>query len=230
MSLHEPLGPAAGIPLETHVEELRRRCEAIARLQGCPTHYLEEVRLFRSYAAERGLLRLPGDFPELNRPPDDEGNEHQVWFQPGADAYLKVTWPDFFGLQVLFRQDEDDRASPVAYLERWHLHNQLFGDAVRFLGALLVDGRLRLVIQQQAIQGSPATLEQIDRFFTTHGWQRFTVGGEVAYFDPGRKLAISDTHRGNLILMEDGMLAPIDLRIQPLQGALLDYVIKACRC
>jgi hypothetical protein len=31
------------------------------------------------------------------------------------------------------------------------------------------------------------------------------------------------------MLMENGMLAPIDLRVQPLSGALLDYVIKTCR-
>jgi hypothetical protein len=51
----------------------------------------------------------------------------------------------------------------------------------------------------------------------------------VAFFDPERQVAISDTHRGNLILMEGGLLAPIDLRVQPLSGALLDYVVKACR-
>lgn len=228
MSSHETFGTTPGIPLEAHVEELRRRCEATARIQGGATHYLEEVRIFRDYAAERGLCHLPSALPELNRAPDDEGNEHQVWFQPETDTYLKVTWLDFFGVLVLYRQDEDERASPIAYLERWQLHNELFGDSVRFLGVLEEDGRLRMVIQQQAIEGEPATLEQINGFFTGNGWKRFTVGGEVAYFDPERQLAISDTHRGNIILMDDGLLAPIDLRVQPLSGALLDYVVKAC--
>lgn len=163
----------------------------------------------------------------MSRAPDDEGNEHQVWFQ--TDSYLKVTWPDFFGLLVLYRQDEDERASPIAYLERWLLHTELFGDSVRFLGALEEDGRLRLAIQQQAIEGVPATLEQINDFFTGNGWRRFTANGEVAYFDPKRQVVISDTHRGNLILMDDGLLAPIDLRVQPVSGAMLDYVSKACR-
>lgn len=229
MSSHEPFGATTCVPLTAHVEELRRRCEAAARVQGCATHYLEEVRIFRAYAAERGLTDLPGALPELSRVPDDEGNEHQVWFQPETNTYLKITWPDFFGMLVLYRQDEDERASPIAYLERWHLHNELFGDSVRFLGALEEDGRLRLVIQQQAIQGEPATLDQINDFFTRNGWQRFTANGEVAYFDPERQVVISDTHRGNLILMADGLLAPIDLRVQSLTGALLDYVVKACR-
>lgn len=229
MSSHESFGTTARVPLTAHVEELRRRCEATARVQGCATHYLEEVRIFRAYVAERGFTHLPGALPELSRAPDDEGNEHQVWFQRETNTYLKVTWPDFFGMLVLYRQDEDERASPIAYLERWHLHNELFGDSVRFLGALEEDGRLRLVIQQQAIQGEPATLDQINDFFTRNGWKRFTANDEVAYFDPERQVAISDTHRGNLILMADGLLAPIDLRVQSLTGALLDYVVKACR-
>ncbi len=115
----------------------------------------------------------------MSRAPDDEGNEHQVWFQPETDTYLKVTWPYFFGMLVIYRQDEEEQASPIAYLERWHLHNELFGDRVRFLGALEADGRLRLIIQQQAIEGEPATLEQINDFFTGNGWRRFMANGEV---------------------------------------------------
>lgn len=228
MSSHESFGPTARIPLEAHVEELRRRCEAVARIQGCATHYLEEVRIFRDYSVERGLCHLPDALAELRRAPDDEGNEHQVWFQTETDTYLKVTWPDFFGLLVLYRQDEEERASPIAYLERWLLHNEMFGDNVKFLGVLTEEGRLRLVIQQQAIEGEPASLEQINDFFTRNSWRRFIVNDEVAYFDPERQVAISDTHRGNLILMDDGLLAPIDLRVQRLQGALLDYVVKVC--
>lgn len=229
MSAHDPFETVAGIPLEAHVEELRRRREATARLQGSATHYLEEVRLFRNYAAERGLCHLPSALPELTREPDDEGNEHQVWFRRESNTYLKVTWPDFFGLLVIHRPDEDERASPIAYLERWHLHNELFGDNVRFLGVVEAGGNMRMVIEQPAIKGVPATLEQINDFFTRNSWRRFSVDGEVAYFDPERQVVISDTHRGNLILMEDGLLAPIDLRVQSLSGAMLDYVLKACR-
>ena len=142
---------------------------------------------------------------------------------------MKVTWPDFFGLLVLYRPDEEERASPIAYLERWHLHNQLFGDSVAFTGVVAEGQHIRMVIEQPAIVGQPASLEQIREFFTSHGWQPFTVGGEIAYFDPVRNVVISDTHRANLIQMDDGLLAPIDLRVQPLSGAMLDYVVKACR-
>ena len=229
MSAHESFGTTAGIPLQAHVQELRGRCEATARLQGGATSYWQEIRIFREYATERGLGCLPSQIPELSRAPDDEGNEHQIWFVPDLTRVIKVTWPDFFGLLVLHRPDEEELASPIAYLERWCLHNELFGDRVRFVGVLEESGQMRLVIEQQAIVGIPATLEQINDFFISNGWKRFTAGGEAAYFDPAREVAISDTHRGNLILMESGLLAPIDLRVQPLSGALLDYVVKACR-
>jgi hypothetical protein len=97
------------------------------------------------------------------------------------------------------------------------------------VGAFLTDAGIRLLIRQPAIAGEPATEEQIAGFFLSTGWRRFTVDGHVAFFDPERCIAISDTHRGNIILMEDGLLAPIDLRVQHLSGALLDSVAKLCR-
>jgi hypothetical protein len=229
MSDHEPNDAPAGIPLQALVEELRRRCAAVARLQGGSTHYLEEIAIFLDCAREKALM-LAGQPAELARTPSDEGNEHQVWFQPETASFLKITWPDFFGLNVLHHPDEEERASPIGYLERWQLHNELFGDSVKFRGAWEdADGKLRLVIQQPAIEGEPATLEQINAFFTGNGWRRFSVNDDVAYFDPERRVVISDTHRGNIILMDDGLLAPIDLRVQRIDGSLLDYVVDACQ-
>ena len=228
MSAHESSEPTLDIPLKTSTDELRRRCEAVACFQGGSTYFHEELGIFRSYAREKGLyLACPP--PVLSRPPDDEGNEHQVWFDLDSCTYLKATWPDFFGMLVIHRHDEDAKASPIAYLERWHLHNELFGDRVEFLGALETEGQMRLLIRQPAITGVPATVEQIEAFFTGNGWLRFTVEGETAFFDPERNVVISDTHRGNIILMDDGLLAPIDLRVQALSGALLDTVVKLCQ-
>ena len=54
------------------------------------------------------------------------------------------------------------------------------------------------------------------------------IDGNTAFFDAERRTVISDTHRGNIILMEDGLLAPIDLRVQLLSDSLLDTVTKLC--
>jgi hypothetical protein len=227
MSAHEPSLAAEGVPLQALVAELRRRCEAVSRLQGGSTYFHEDLGIFRKLAEERGfLLREAPAF--LIRPPDDEGNEHQVWFRPEARDVLKATWPDFFGLLVIHRADEEQKASPIDYLERWSLHNELFGDDVAFLGALSTDSGLRLLIRQPAIAGTPATEEEIRQFFTSSGWRSFVIEGNIAYFDPDRRVVISDTHRGNLIKMDDGLLAPIDLRVQPVSGAFLDIVTKLC--
>jgi len=118
MSVHESDDVATGFPLKALVEELRSRCEAVARLQGGSTYFIEEIGIFRDYVKQCGHI-LASPPAALNRPPDDEGNEHQVWF-------------------------------------------------------------------------------------------------------------LSDTHRGNLILMDDGLLAPIDLRVQPVTAALHDIVRKLC--
>lgn len=147
MSGHEPNDAAAGIPLKAHVDELRSRCEAVARFQGGSTHYLEDLAIFRTYAAEKGFI-LAQPPAELSRTPDDEGNEHQVWFV--TDSF-----------------------------------SAFLGDLRAF-----------------AVKNSSSS---------------------------NRNVAISDTHRGNLILIDDGLLAPIDLRVQSLSSALLDTVVKHCQ-
>lgn len=223
MSAHGNRPEAPGLPLPALVAQLRGRCEAIARLQGGAPHYLEELAVFREASAADGWFLDPPP-PELGRAPDDEGNEHQVWFRPASATFLKVTWPDHFGMLVVHRHDEEPAASPVAYLERWQLHNELFGDSVSFLGAMDAPEGLRLVITQPAIAGSPASEEQIEAFFTDSGWRPFRIDGNLAFFDPERNLVVSDTHRGNLILMDDGTLAPIDFRVQRLTGPLIDIV------
>jgi Serine/Threonine/Tyrosine Kinase found in polyvalent proteins len=225
MSLHGPSNSPAAISLKAHVEELRRRCEAASGLQGGSTYFYEELGIFQAYAKDYGLI-LQAAPVELNSAPDDEGNEHQVWFQQDSQTYLKATWPNFFGLLVIHRPHEEHKASPIAYLERWHLHNEIFGDQVEFLGALESDAGLRLLIRQPAIAGNPATDEQIRNFFTDSGWLPFVIQGNTAFFDPEQKIVISDTHRGNIILMADGLLAPIDLRVQALSDSLLATVTQ----
>lgn len=227
MSAHEPSQPVEGVALQALVAELRSRCKAVSRLQGGSTYYHEELGIFRQLAKEQSLILQEAPV-ELSRTPDEEGNEHQVWYRPESKEVIKATWPDFFRLLVIHRPYEEPKASPIAYLERWHLHNEIFGDQVTFLGALLSDSGLRLLIRQPAIAGNPATLEEIRRFFTDSGWIPFEIEGNIAFFDPERKIVISDTHRGNIILMADGLLAPIDLRVQLLSGASLDAVARLC--
>ncbi len=176
---------------------------------------------------------------ESARTPDGEGDEHQVWFieefrklhypdrveiWSALNRVVKLTHPDFFGLRVVYRQDEDQKCLPCEYFERWVLHNEIFGDDVEILGVVDSPHGLRVAISQQAILGSPASLEMIQGFFLDNGWHRFDANQNIAWFDPNRSLVVSDTHQGNLILTNDGVLVPIDFRIQPLEGAMLEAV------
>lgn len=219
-----------GIPLPPLVAQLRESCDASARLHGGTTHYIEELCIFRAYAAEQDLFLAPTQAPqELSLPPTAEGNEHQVWFREDSAIFLKATWPDHFGMKVVHRHDDEPAASPIDYLERWLLHNELFGDSVTFLGALDTPNGLRLLIQQPAIEGTVASPHQISDFFEDSGWLSFQIEGNRAYYAPSRSIVVSDTHRGNIIVMPDGQLAPIDLRVQPLTPTLVSIVKHLCK-
>jgi len=206
------------IPLEALADELRGRCEAICRFSGGHTFYWEEVSVFRRFAEENGLFLR--NLPKIAlQPAQEHGNEHKVWFYADRSKVLKATWPGFFGKLVIYRSGEDFDASPVQYLERWHYHNLIFGDDVIFLGAINTDQGMRLVIEQPAIAGVPADDAQIREFFESTGWQSFYSDGNLAFYDPETHIVVSDTHPGNLILMADGLFAPIDLRVQKLSEA-----------
>jgi len=215
------------VPLPTLVAQLRKSSEASARIYGCATSYTEELEIFRAYA-EKQKLFLDQTPETLETPPTAEGNEHQVWYRETCADFVKATWPNHFGMLVIHRNDEEPQASPIAYLERWHLHNDLFGDSVEFLGILDTPPGMRLLIRQPAIEGKVATFEQIHHFFADSGWIPFVIDGNTAYFDPSREIVVSDTHQGNIIVMDDGYLAPIDLRVQKLQPTLVSIVEKLC--
>jgi hypothetical protein len=74
-------------------------------------------------------------------------------------------------MRVVYRPDEESKASPIDYLERWYLHIAFFADQVRFLGVVPTPDGNRLIIEQPAIAGIPATSEaQIRDFFIGNGW------------------------------------------------------------
>ena len=154
--------------------------------------------------------------------PDAYGDEHEVWFS--GDCVVKLAYPNFFGLKVIYRSDEDNHCNPCDYFERWVLHNEIFGDDVDILGAFNTVGGIRTVLIQRAIKGNPASLAEITAFFRGNEWRPFRTSDGRAWFDEKRLLVVSDTHQGNLIETEDKVMVPIDFRIQPVSGAILDAV------
>ncbi|MES2996151.1 MAG: hypothetical protein V4733_05005 [Verrucomicrobiota bacterium] len=181
----------------------------------------EGLRVFRDYFGELdriGSVPVGRNF----RIPAEHGDEHEVWFE--KESVIKLTYPDFFGLRVVYREDEDKKCLPCEYFERWVLHNEIFGDNVAIPCAFETAKGLRVALVQKAIKGVPAELEEIRKFFLDNGWSSFQADGNTAWFDKERELVVSDTHRGNLIKTEDGTMVPIDFRIQAVSGAMLDAV------
>jgi hypothetical protein len=106
------------------------------------------------------------------------------------------------------------------------LHNEVLGDDVNVLGAVKTLKGIRTLLIQRAVKGGPASEDEIQAFFVDNGWLPFHDGKDRAWFDPHRLLVVSDTHQGNLIRTEDRIMVPIDFRIQPVAGAMLDAVRK----
>lgn len=80
------------------------------------------------------------------------------------------------------------------------------------------------------LQGGATYFHEELGIFRTYAEEHapYVIEGNTAFYDPQRQIVISDTHRGNIILMDDGLLAPIDLRVQTLSAALIDTVAKLC--
>jgi hypothetical protein len=215
----------SGSTLAEHAQRLRERTDAICRFSGGVPTLEEGIEVFRNYCKEVGIWSS-GPAGPLTQP-DAFGDEHEVWFLD--EEVVKVTYPDFFGIRVINRHDEDNRCLPCEYFERWVLHNELFGDDVSIVGAFETLEGIRTILLQKAIKGSPTSEPRIKQFFVGNGWTEFRSGDECAWFDESRNLVVSDTHPGNLIETPDGALVPIDFRIQPVAGAILDAVRQMIR-
>lgn len=220
--------PIKDSSLKKSLERLLSRARATLDFSTGNPYFEEIVQCFVGYCDESELWNP--QFPIVHRIPDDAGQEHKVWFDPTDACYYKLTHPAFFGLNVVYRDESDRFATPLQYLERWVLHNQLFGDAVEWLGCFRNEqAQISILIRQPAISGMPASDFEIDSFFKEADWLPFAIQDELAYFIPTKSIVVSDTHRGNLIKLPEGLLVPIDLRLQKVKGSLRQAVLNVLK-
>lgn len=106
-------------------------------------------------------------------------------------------------------------ATPLEYLDRLALHNELFGDDMEFLGLVRQKGGLSFVVSQIFLRGKKPTIPQIAAFMRSHGFRK--LRGENAYFRPDDKLAVFDAHARNFVFTE-GMPVPFDVIPQYVSG------------
>ncbi len=180
----------------------------------------------REWARGLGLLLTPESIvPRLER----GGQEHD-WFREGERVF-KVTRDGIFGLApgmdlALVSSDQDARrfqlweATPIEYLERLHLQNQLVPGLNRLEGVLTQVGDLAIVTSQPRFDIVPVTQSEIDDWFAALGFEKIT---ECGYYRAEDNLGIFDAHTKNLVRFQDDLI-PFDVIPCRPAGGFLKFI------
>jgi hypothetical protein len=138
------------------------------------------------------------------------GGEHTLELK--GKRYFKQTHPEKFG--AVFDPATPEVlgwGTPLQYLQRWRLFNELFpGADVRFEGVVMhPNGQVSLKISQPVLQGTKPTAEEITEVLTQDGWRKTSL-------NTWRKggLLMSDAKPDNFLKLADGLIVPVDLVLQ----------------
>jgi hypothetical protein len=144
------------------------------------------------------------------------GQEHD-WFREGERVF-KVTRDGIFGLSAgmdlaLVSSDMDARrfqlweASPIEYLERLLLQNELVPGLNRLEGVIDQGDDLAIVSSQPRFDIVPVTLAEIDAWFASQGFEKVTACG---YYRAEDNLGVFDADAKTLVRFEDTLI-PFDV-------------------
>jgi hypothetical protein len=138
------------------------------------------------------------------------GGEHTLELK--GPRVMKQTHPETFGAQYDPTTPEILQwGTPLRYLQRWRLFNELFpGADVRFEGVVMhPNGTLSLKISQPVLQGTKPEADEIAAVLTKDGWQKMAL-------NTWRKgdLLMTDTKPDNFFKLADGLIVPVDVVLQ----------------
>ena len=194
---------------------------------GTPTVARQKEGL-REWARSLGLLLSPADLPvKIVR----GGQEHDLFHDETTDRYFKVTRDGIFGLSpgielALVSSDQDARrfhlweATPLEYLERLHLQNQLVPGLNHLEGILDQGDDLAVVTSQPRFDLVPVTQPEIDAWFARLGFEKVT---ECGYYRAEDNLGIFDAHTKNLVRFQDDLI-PFDVIPCRPAGGFLQFI------
>lgn len=155
-------------------------------------------------------------FPDLE-PLKTGGREHDLTFMPAFGEWLKFTKPSAAGYVVSFESGKPalENATPLEYLDRLTIQNEIFADTVSFLGVSGERFNPRMVTIQKDIPGVEASDEQIIHMMTegmgfTRLPPRFYAGYENSLSFIRGDVAVFDLRPANVVLTPDGFIVPID--------------------
>ena len=193
---------------------------------GAPTIARQKENL-REWARGLGLLLDPEAIvPRLGR----GGQEHDI-YQVGERVF-KVTRNGIFGLSpgielALVSSGEDARrfqlweATPLEYLERLDLHNQLVPGLNVFEGLFVqADGDMAIVTSQPRFDIVPVSETEIDAWFAAQGFKKITHSG---YYREEDNLGVFDAHSKNVV-RAGNLLVPFDVIPCRPAGGFLKFI------
>ena len=195
-----------------------------------------EQRLAEEWARAKGRLIDDRELDSLLLI-SNSTSEHEVWYREFDNRAVKRTWPGFFGQVPIWKAGRLDRApaTPVQYLERQRLQNEVFdGDII--LEGVNVSSRSSMIIGEPAglpsfvisqpfiettEENFPAPSEtQIAALLSAHGFEA-VPGSYFGWQRVSDGVVILDARRDNFILSAEGVI-PIDL-----QMAVIPEIIRA---
>ncbi|MCX6853597.1 MAG: hypothetical protein NTV80_01690 [Verrucomicrobia bacterium] len=146
----------------------------------------------------------------------DRGGEHVIYnSKEGAERVFKVTHPGQSGLIVITHATSHGEfnsaigsATPLEYLERMIIINEVFQDSISFEGIIEGD-QSSLVISQPKVEGDLPEQPEITEYLR-HVLQ-FERVDTLIWYRPADGLVIGDTKRSNFIKTPDGDLLAIDI-------------------
>lgn len=209
------------------LDHLRRGLPSTGAAHGTPTLARQKESL-REWARGLGLLLSAAKLPtKVVR----GGQEHDLFHDEATDRYFKVTRGGIFGLApgidlALVSSGEDARrfhlweATPLEYLERLHLQNQLVPGLNRLEGVLDPGDDLAVVTSQPRFDLVPVTQPEIDAWFERLGFAKVT---ECGYYRAEDNLGVFDAHTKNLVRFEDDLI-PFDVIPCRPAGGFLQFI------
>lgn len=114
-------------------------------------------------------------------------------------------------------------ATPLEYLDRWALSNELFEDEATLLGLVSDSAGPRLVVAQPLVVGERPQAEEVEDFMKSLGFRRVRDSHLFLHFD--REILVGDAHPGNFLRSVEGQIFAIDVLPMKASGPLLAYAL-----
>jgi hypothetical protein len=178
-----------------------------------------------AWARENGRLIVPEIYlPRV----EDADEEHRVWLDVESQRYFKATHAGSFGFAVIALPDgslELTGATPLEYCERLLLQNSIFGDDMRLEGIAVETGSTTVLTSQPNIRGGGVSAHEMTAFMAKLWFKPLrglTLGrpGALAFYRDLGEVAAFDTHPGNFVKDDNGVVLPIDLILLRADDAL----------